>query len=720
MRKILSILIIFTILFSLSACGGGRGESAEISPELPGDAAATAAVDADPIAAQQSLAGAYTARTVFAADGEDTALLRFVAAGAGQIYLYTESALSGEGRTGFTLLVLDEDGTEQGRFSLEPPEGVVAAMTFDGSALWLATEVWSGQDFSGGQICRFDPALGQITESFDYDGTGMASGVRALFARGSQLYLCTGADVRVWSYEGAELYRAVPDQIGNPSWAMTANGCLAAAGDFQDQGSRVQLLDTEGQSFATPIQCPAPLLLDGGGDYDLCCRDRDRLYGLDLDTGAASSLLTWTDVGVLSVNGGAPLDGGRLLVIDEASGSLLLLEPWQGEGDGPRTVTVATLDPSILEYALVEFNSSQSRYKAVLRDYSQYENGLEQLGLDIAAGDGPDVFDLRGLPVEQYVRRGYLEDLYPYLDAGPDLSREDLDQTLLRAMETDGALYELIPVSTLASLTMDQADLERVGGLTWAGLMAAGGSGCPICETGAGREEFLACAVCGSDSPFIDWDSASCDFDNEDFRAVLTMAAGLMTDAELNENGYDPEAEAQAVWAGEKYMVLAPEAVSGQFLFMLTGPLWAEGMDPALPGLPGRSGARYLLTPNGLDLAMAAAGQEKEGAWAFLRSTLDCEEIGTLMGFTLLGEDNLPPDGANSELGYTEADAAAYSAAVREAVGMANGVLHRDGSILAIILDEAAAYFAGDVSVTPEAVASAIQSRASLYMAEQS
>ena len=69
------------------------------------------------------------------------------------------------------------------------------------------------------------------------------------------------------------------------------------------------------------------------------------------------------------------------------------------------------------------------------------EQAEQRLLMDMLYGECPDLLFVNGLPFEQYARQGLLEDLYAYLDADEALSREDLTQNLLCALETDGALY---------------------------------------------------------------------------------------------------------------------------------------------------------------------------------------------------------------------------------------------------------------------------------------
>ncbi len=723
MKRATSIFLLLAMLLALAGCGGGGKAPAASGGEEQAAGPAPADTGNDALAETSQDGPAYTGRVIFERAGGDPCRPMYVAVGDGLIYLYVID-MEGQGRD--YLCVLDEDGAEQSRSGLTAPKGSVADIAYGGQGLiWLLTQQWDENGaFTGGQLCRFNTASGQVEDTFDYGPAGVGPVYLHLFADPARrcVYITSTEGVAVRSYDGTELFTAVPDQLDRSflSWAMTADGRLAAAGDFQDKGTCAQMLDFDGQSFGAPIELGAGFgfLTDGGEDCPLYFRDDGQLYRLDMEAGTASPLLSWADAGVLGVGDAATLSGGRFLAVDTEDGDLHLLEPWQGEGDGPQIVTLGAIDPEeLLDYAAVEFNNSQSQYKVVIKDYAEFDNGLEQLGLDIAAGDGPDLLDLTVLPVEQYVRRGYLEDLYPFLDADPDLGREDIDQTMLAAMETDGALYKLIPVSMPVTLQFRPEDLERVGELTWSNILAAGGEGCAPMQID--RDSFLAYAVCGDDSPFMDWQSGTCDFDNGEFRAVLTMAAALPDwNTYLNEQRNSDEAK-EAAEAKEAFCHLTT-GHGGYMLFYYSQLMGSDG-PLAQPGLPGRSGPRYLAYDNA-SFGMTASAKNKDGAWAFLKFTLDCDTMSGLGCLNLLGEPEGAVDWAEyyQTEGYTEEAEAEYGPAADALADKITGIFHRDQSILDIILDEGKAYFAGDTSVTPERVAAAVQNRASIYMSEQS
>ena len=82
-------------------------------------------------------------------------------------------------------------------------------------------------------------------------------------------------------------------------------------------------------------------------------------------------------------------------------------------------------------------------------DYSEfntqddYEAGLKKLNTEIMSGSVPDILDTSGLPFQRFGQRGYLEDLWPFIENDPDLGREGVMEHVLEAASQEGKLYHL-------------------------------------------------------------------------------------------------------------------------------------------------------------------------------------------------------------------------------------------------------------------------------------
>lgn len=102
---------------------------------------------------------------------------------------------------------------------------------------------------------------------------------------------------------------------------------------------------------------------------------------------------------------------------------LSLTEPSEMPAGGE--LTLATLGQS--SYLVQGFNAGGTGWQVREVDYSQggalsAQDALTKLYADIAAGAGPDLLLLEGMPVESLARRGYLADIGELLQGDPEVS----------------------------------------------------------------------------------------------------------------------------------------------------------------------------------------------------------------------------------------------------------------------------------------------------------
>lgn len=700
MRKTIALLLV--LLLALSGCGreaaGSPAAAAEQAPEM-------VTAGADPIAVQESVADNYAGQELPLPEGVESVFC--LSAREDMIYLY------GGTQDNAALYIMDAAGAVRYSYTLDTGKGAVTGLApqEDGD-VWVLT-CRTGEStpdgrpaFLGGSVCRIRPGEGVMADFDLPEEVDNAQAIKADPAR-ELLYVLGNGMVYALDWSGQIQFTLT----AGTGIALTQDGRLATV-EGQMDGVILRVLDPDSQSWGVniPLGMAYYTLWDGGGRRDLFLSDGEKLYGLNLAENSMTPVAVWLDAGVGAAFSVDLLADGSLVVRDRYTAKRLTVRTGQDTA-GPRTITLAAAgDPGILERCVLEFNNAQSEYRVSLRDYREYgDTALEQLGLDIASGDGPDLLDLTALPAERYARKGYLEDLYPYLDADPVLDRADMEPHLLAAMETDGRLYEFIPMVSVMTAAMSEQTYESLGAWSFPFLTPEAGVTVFTGGVAAGtdRYNFLLGAVCGTDSPFIDWKSAACDFDNEDFRAVLAIAAGQSD--------------------GPYGVAASEEQLAGRFV-SFAAPVWgawelgqsaqsAFGERPILPGLPGRDGqSRYPLYPVGVDLAISAGAQNKDGAWAFLRYCM-MEQMGDIQA-TPLWTKHSPTSEPPSWQSMGVADPAPYEEAMRTLVESATGVWHADTEVMDIILDEAGAYFAGEA--TAEQTSAAIQTRVSLYVAEQS
>lgn len=109
----------------------------------------------------------------------------------------------------------------------------------------------------------------------------------------------------------------------------------------------------------------------------------------------------------------------------------------------------------IIKDKIQKFNAANKEYYIEYRDYSEevlrwsgdkntpvYQNALSRLYAEIATGRCPDILD-ETVPLDRLARQGALEDLWPWIDSDPEISRDGLMEHVLECLEVDGKLPQV-------------------------------------------------------------------------------------------------------------------------------------------------------------------------------------------------------------------------------------------------------------------------------------
>ena len=298
------------------------------------------------------------------------------------------------------------------------------------------------------------------------------------------------------------------------------------------------------------------------------------------------------------------------------------------------------------------FNQTHTDIQISIQDYSD-EGGPQRLLTELAAGRIPDIMEMQAagtvsvqadanaeslwfgdplaadtsgnywMPYRQLAQKGYLEDLWPYIENDPDLGREGVLEAPLKAAEVDGGLYMLFGQVSVNTLMGAKSVVGDRCGWTLAELVETfsdmPGDATVLRYNAVKRDVFYKLFSSSLDQ-YVDWESAQCAFDSNDFRNTLEF---------LN---YFPSSFDTA---------LAPEQLGDELFWRL-----ADGrqmLEPIRIGLLKDmpyydtyfdGGASYIGYPtadgsfggtfiiHGSKLAMSSSCQDKEAAWEFIRQLI--------------------------------------------------------------------------------------------------
>lgn len=226
------------------------------------------------------------------------------------------------------------------------------------------------------------------------------------------------------------------------------------------------------------------------------------------------------------------------------------------------------------------------------------------------------------MPYRQMAQKGYLEDLWPYIENDPDLGREGVLEAPLKAAEVDGGLYVLFDEVWINTLTGAEGVVGDRMSWTLAELQeafAAMPEESTILPYHFRKLDVFAYMVCMSLDGCVDWESGQCSFDCEDFREALQFVNGFPdevphTGEELSGELLDRMRRGkQMLWAYPIYSVMDAQLISA---------LIADGGPVSFVGYPTADGSVGSSFYPIRKLAMSSACQDKEAAWEFLRQMI--------------------------------------------------------------------------------------------------
>lgn len=369
---------------------------------------------------------------------------------------------------------------------------------------------------------------------------------------------------------------------------------------------------------------------NSGRQYDFLLYDERAVYGFDLTapkkiTGSAGEeLLIWMDSdinGYCVTNLYLPEDGKLCATVedwDNEDRAIVMLERMKADEAPQREeLVLVTVDgESDLAAMAVKFNRGNSRYHITVKNFES----LTDLYNAVLAGEPMDLVDLAGVNVQKLAAQGFFEDLASYVEQSEAFGRSDFVDGLLDVYTFDNILVGIPASFTLQSVVGSREWQENRSGLTLEELLAAS-ERYPKAHAfdGMTKDKMMQYLMMFNEDIFIDWNTGTCHFDSETFKAVLEYI-----------NQYPNFVEENA-----EELSLPAKIRNGEVLFAIAelNELRAfqeyEGMfgeDAACVGFPTPDGQGGHLLFTGDAYAITARSEHKEGAWKFIEGFLTQEK----------------------------------------------------------------------------------------------
>ena len=537
-----------------------------------------------------------------------------------------------------------------------------------------------------------------------------------------------------------------------------------------DDKSVFKQLDPETKDWGkeTPVSSDAWDLFPGNDVYAYFYTRNGSIYGERKDTGKTEKVVDWmscdVDSNSISSDNFAFLSDGRIAAVtsdynrQDGTNTQQVVVLTRVDASSVKQKTELTLACYGLDYNLrsqiVKFNKNNSEYRIVVKDYSELSSGdgadgLTKLNTEIISGNVPDLMMTNQLPVAQYAAKGLLEDLWSYIDADPEYSRDALMLQPINAAQTDGHLYQMpIDFGVVTAIGLNKV----VGGYTsWTladvnDALSKLPEGATVFNKYYTQAEMLQYCVAMNAANFMNWQDGTCNFDSDEFRALLEFVKPLPADFDWQSDDEDYESDYSRVRNGKQ--LLYPTSISDFDNLYYT--FAALNNDAAFIGFPREDGSSGNCFTAQVSLAITTACKDKSAAWSFIRSALSDDYQTNMWSFPIvksafeaqaakameqeyetdadgnqiLDENGNPIPISTGGMSYGDEPMIELYAvtqeqydAVMDVINTTTSYLDYDSNVLDTISQEAAAYFSGDKTV--EEVSKLIQNRVSLYMQEQ-
>lgn len=464
-------------------------------------------------------------------------------------------------------------------------------------------------------------------------------------------------------------------------------------------------------------------IIRGSTQYDYLCYNNEYLYGVDIASGSVEEVLHWessdfTEQEVFF------LPDGRA-VLDEfnwdtmTSNLWLLTERTQEEINSMQLISMAMLYPSLQLTELVHrYNRQAQGYHITIRSYDEhYTNPLggDALERDLLDGIIPDIM-AADVDYQKLANKGLFEDLSVWMENDPDFHEEDYLMNLFESMRYKGRLERIafnVYIEGWAAKSEFISDRMTLSDLLAydlpEGMAVMGGSDRASCD------QYLYSQL----GEFIDYEKGTCRFDSPEFIQLMELFGALPEHAGVED---------EAAYA-ENRRLLSPVYLGGLAYYHHLVEGTFGGADVTLTGFPvGENGNGGAFKPSD-SLCMLADSLYKEQIWDFFKFCLNQENQMPVKQFSRpfpvridAIEQGMAFDQQewSEPLFYDEVTGPATAEEAEELMAYLRGITDctlGDHSIQNIISEEVGKYFSGDC--TAEEAAKMMQSRASLYLAEQ-
>ncbi len=281
--------------------------------------------------------------------------------------------------------------------------------------------------------------------------------------------------------------------------------------------------------------------------------------------------------------------------------------------------------PQEVKSRVVEFNKTNPEYRIVIKEYYTYDTmedgmaGYNRLNMDILERGLPDILMVDSyFPVSSYISKGLLADIDELIAADEELSQTEFMDNVFDAYRVDEKLYYVTPsfsVKTLVGKTSLVGERTSWTMEEMMELMASMPEGTQLIGelTRSGFVEMMM-QYCGND--FVDVETGKCNFNSENFIAMLEYARMLPEDINWSEYGDDYWVKQDSQYRDNCTLLAECDVSNVRYVNDYINGYFGEEI--SYIGFPSDTGNGAVVEA-GEQYVLSAKSENIDGAWEFVR-----------------------------------------------------------------------------------------------------
>lgn len=424
-------------------------------------------------------------------------------------------------------------------------------------------------------------------------------------------------------------------------------------GDNYISESKIHAIDTAAKKLGEGyVYNQNGRIMNGTDKYDLLISRDSGLFGYDIETGSTETIIDWLKSGfdntAMNSSCTTVLQDGRILCVTYN---------YQYNGGGgyswsnsDQIINILTeVDPATLPdkkliklYALyldvgikrqiVEFNKNNPEYEIELTSYedyatNSYNDAITKLNNDMIAGNLPDIIVLNtSMPIDSYISKGLLADLYEFMDKDETINRSDYVEGVFKAYETNGKLYELVSNFSISTIIGKSSLVGDTTGWTVDEFIefADAHPDASLMGREVGRNDFFSSMVRVCFENFIDRDTGECRFNSDDFIKIMEFSTRFPKEIDYDKlysesNYWD---EQQSAYREGKTLLDIYDMSNFKTIREIEQGRFGESV--TFKGFPGAKGNGAVFNAY-TEIAITSKASNPDGAWNFVKYFLSDE-----------------------------------------------------------------------------------------------